>query len=69
MSKLISLRKLTNHNNQWIVPLNKVGEYCKGEDENTTLPIEYNYVKTLSILNNEARKTIATTMDEITYNV
>lgn len=23
------------------VPLNKVGDYCKGEDTNTTLPIQY----------------------------
>ena len=27
------------------VPINKVGDYCKGEDENTTLPIEHKGVK------------------------
>ena len=32
------------------VPLNKVGDYCEGEDGNITLPIEYNYVNTLAIL-------------------
>ena len=30
------------------VPLNKVGEYCKGADKNITLPIEFNDVKTLA---------------------
>ena len=37
-----------------LVPLNKVGEYCEGEDENTTLPIEYKGVKTMAILDNGA---------------
>ena len=32
------------------IPLNKVGEYCKGADGNITLPIEYNDVKTLYLI-------------------
>lgn len=36
------------------VPLNKVGEYCEGEDGNTTLPIEYKGVKTVAILDSGA---------------
>ena len=32
------------------VPLNKVGEYCEGEDGNTTLPVEFQGVTTMAIL-------------------
>ena len=32
------------------VPINKVGDYCEGEDSNTTLPIEFNEVQSLAIL-------------------
>lgn len=32
------------------IPINKVGDYCKGKDENTTLPIEFNEIKSLAIL-------------------
>ena len=42
------------------VPLNKVGEYCKGSNGNITLPIEYKDIKTLSILDSGARLAIAT---------
>ncbi len=42
------------------VPLNKVGEYCEGEDGNTTLPIEYKGVKTTAILDSGAGVVIAT---------
>ena len=33
-----------------LVPLNKVGDYCEGEDGNTTLPVEYDNHKSLAIL-------------------
>ena len=42
------------------VPLNKVGDYCEGEDGNITLPIEYNDMHTLAILDNGACISIAT---------
>ena len=32
------------------VPINKVGDYCKVEHGNTTLPVEFNEVKSLAIL-------------------
>ena len=40
--------------------MNKVGEYCEGEDGNTTLPIEYKGVKTVAILDSGAGVAIAT---------
>ena len=43
-----------------LVPLNKVGDYCEGSDGNITLPIEYNNVKTLAILDSGAGVAIAT---------
>ena len=43
-----------------LVFLNKVGEYCKGVDENINLPIEYNDVKTLAILDSGVGVGIAT---------
>ena len=36
------------------VPLNKVGDYSEGNDSNTTLPVEYNDVQSLAILDSEA---------------
>ena len=42
------------------VPINKVGDYCEGEDGNTTLPIEYKGVKTTAILDSGAGVPIAT---------
>ena len=42
------------------VPLNKVGEYCEGEDGNTTLLVEYNGHKSLAILDSGAGIAIAT---------
>ena len=32
------------------IPLNKVGDYCEGDDGNTTLLVEFNEVKILAIL-------------------
>ena len=34
-----------------LVPINKVGKYCEGESGNTTLLIEFNNKKSLSIFN------------------
>ena len=34
------------------VPLNKVGDYSEGNDNNTTLSVEYNDVQSLAILDN-----------------
>ena len=42
------------------VPLNKVGDYCKGEDSNTTILVEFNERKTLAILDSGAGVAIAT---------
>ena len=42
------------------VPLNKVGDYCEGDDGNTTLPVEFNRVKSLVILDSGAGVAIAT---------
>ena len=42
------------------VPLNKVGDYCEGEDSNTTIPVTYNEVTTLAILDSGAGVAIAT---------
>lgn len=36
------------------LPVNKVGDYCEGEEGNTTLPVEYNGVKTKAILDSGA---------------
>ena len=37
-----------------LVPLNKVGDYNEGNNSNTTLPIEYNDVQNLAILDSGA---------------
>ena len=42
------------------VPLNKVGEYCEGEDGNTTLPVEFNDCTHEAILDSGAGIAIAT---------
>ena len=43
-----------------LVPLNKVGEYCEGEDSNTTIPVEYKGTNTLAILDSGAGVAITT---------
>ena len=42
------------------VRINQVGDYCKGEEINITLTMEYKQVKSLSILENGAGVAIAT---------
>ena len=42
------------------VPLNKVGDYCEGEDSNTTIPVTYDTITTLAILDSGAGVAIAT---------
>ena len=42
------------------LPINKVGYYCEGEDNNTTLPIEFNELRRLAILDSGASVAIAT---------
>ena len=42
------------------VPINKVGEYCEGEDGNTLLPVQYGEIKTMAILDSGAGVAIAT---------
>ena len=37
------------------VPLNKVGDYSEGNKSKTTLPMEYNDIQSLAILDNGAR--------------
>ena len=43
-----------------LVPINKVGDYCEGEDGNTTLPVKFNQVTSLAILDSGAGVAIAT---------
>ena len=42
------------------VAINQVGNYCEGEEGNTTLPVESNKVKSLAILDNGVGFAIAT---------
>ena len=42
------------------VPINKVGEYCEGEDGNTHLPVEYANVRTMAILDSSVGVAIGT---------
>ena len=42
------------------IALNKVGDYCEGEDSNTTIPVTYQGETTLAILDSGARVAIAT---------
>ena len=37
------------------VPINKVGDYNEGNDNNTTFSIEYNDIQSLAILDNGSR--------------
>ena len=43
-----------------LVPLNKVGDYCEGEDKNTTNFVEFKGHQTLAILDSGAGVAIAT---------
>ena len=43
-----------------LVPVNQVGDYYEGVDGNTTLPLEYSQVKSLTILDSGAGVDIAT---------
>ena len=42
------------------IPIIKVGDYCEGEDSNTTLPVEFNEGKSMAILDSKAGVKIAT---------
>lgn len=52
--KELLVNEQVNDKPKWVrcgpIPINKVGDYYKGEDENTTLPMEFNKVKSLTIL-------------------
>ena len=43
-----------------LVPINKVKDYCEGEDNNTTLFLDFNEVKIMAILDSGAGIAIAT---------
>ena len=43
-----------------LVYLKKVGDYNEGNDSNTTLPVEYNDVQSLAILDSGARVALIT---------
>ena len=60
MMKLNQEEKRKTKNNVALVPLNKVGDYCEGEDSNTTIPVTYQGEMTLAILDSGARVAIAT---------
>ena len=49
-----------NQVNCELVPINKVGDYCEGEDGNTTLPVTFNGITTMAILDSGAGVAIAT---------
>ncbi|MCO5577550.1 hypothetical protein L7F22_031381 [Adiantum nelumboides] len=53
-------KQIGNQQTAQPVPINKVGDYCEGEEGNTTLPVEYNEIKTIAILDSEAEVAIAT---------
>ena len=42
------------------VPLNKVGDYCEGEENNTALMVEFNEMRSLAILDSGVGVGIAT---------
>ena len=42
------------------IPINKVGDYCEGDDGNITLPIEFNEIRSLAIMDSKVGVTIAT---------
>ena len=42
------------------VPINKVGDYCEKEDINTTLPVEFNEIKSMAILDSGVGVAVAT---------
>ena len=42
------------------IPFNKVKDYCEREDNNTTLPVEFNDIKSMAILDSGAGLAIAT---------
>ena len=43
-----------------LVPINKVGDYNEREDNNTALPVEFNDIKSMAILDSGAGVAIAT---------
>ena len=53
-------KKENSKKNLALIPLNKVGDYCKGEDNNTTIPVTYQGTTTLAILDSGAGVAIAT---------
>ena len=54
------MRKATKGVTSEPIPINKVGESCKGREGNTTLPVECKGVKTLAILDSGAGVAIMT---------
>ena len=58
------VQELKSNNEQTVqvelVPINKVGGYCEGEEGNITLPMKYNDVKTFAILDSGAGVAIVT---------
>ncbi len=54
------LDKIEKPSNTRPVPLNRVGEYCEGEDGNTTLHVEFQGVTTMANLDSGALVAIAT---------
>ena len=55
-----SVEKKQKQKNYEPVPLNKVGDYCEGEDSNTTIPVDFNGQHMLAILDSGAGVAIAT---------
>ena len=55
-----NLEKIKKQKTYEPVPLNKVGDYCEGEDSNTTIPVDFNGQQTLAILDSGAGVAIAT---------
>ena len=42
------------------IPISRVKDYCEGKDSNTTLPVEFNDIKSMAILDSGAGVAIAT---------
>ena len=52
--------KENSRKNQTLAPLNKVGDYCEGEDSNITIPVTYEGITMLAILDSGAEVAIET---------
>ncbi|MCO5568951.1 hypothetical protein L7F22_022654 [Adiantum nelumboides] len=57
---ILELKYQGNQPRAQSVPINKVGDYCEGEEDNTTLPVEYQGIKIVAMLDSGTGVAIAT---------